>query len=65
MLNLSGSLDNDPRLTPFETAEATCEGVVSALVLAASLLDPRATPAQREAALIVSCAFTGVQKIEA
>ena len=65
MLNLSGSLDNDPRLTPFETAEVTCEGVVSALVLAASLLDPRATPEQREAALIVSCAFTGVQKIEA
>jgi len=65
MLNLSGSLDNDPRLTPFETAEVTCEGVVSALVLAASLLDPRATPEQREAALIVSCAFTGIQKIEA
>ena len=65
MLNLSGSLDNDPRLTPFETAEATCEGVVSALVLAASLLDPRATPEQREAALIISCAFTGAQKIEA
>ena len=65
MLNLSGSLDNDARPTPFETAEATCEGVVSALVLAASLLDPRATPEQREAALIVSCAFTGVQKIEA
>ena len=65
MLNLSGSLDTDARLTPFETAEATCEGVVSALVLAASLLDPRATPEQREAALIVSCAFTGIQKIEA
>ena len=65
MLNLSGSLDTDTRLTPFETAEATCEGVVSALVLAASLLDPRATPEQREAALIVSCAFTGIQKIEA
>ena len=65
MLNLSGSLDNDARPTPFETAEATCEGVVSALVLAASLLDPRATPEQREAALIVSCAFTGAQKIEA
>ena len=65
MLNLSGSLDNAPRLTPFETAEVTCEGVVSALVLAASLLDPRATPEQREAALIVSCAFTGIQKIEA
>ena len=65
MLNLSGSLDNDTPPTPFETAEATCEGVVSALVLAASLLDPRATPEQREAALIVSCAFTGAQKIEA
>ena len=65
MLNLSGSLDNDPRLTPFETAEVTCEGIVSALVLAASLLDPKATPEQREAALIISCAFTGIQKIEA
>ena len=65
MLNLSGSLDTDTRPTPFETAEVTCEGVISALVLAASLLDPRATPEQREAALIVSCAFTGIQKIEA
>ena len=65
MLNLSGSLDTATRLTPFEPAEVTCEGVVSALVLAASLLDPRATPEQREAALIVSCAFTGIQKIEA
>ncbi len=65
MLNLSGSLDTDTRPTPFETAEATCEGVVSALVLASTLLDPRATPEQREAALIVSCAFTGIQKIEA
>jgi len=65
MLNLSGSLDNDPRLTPFETAEATCEGVISALVLAASLSDPRATPEQREAALIVSCVFTGAQQIDA
>ena len=65
MLNLSGSLDNDTRLTPFETAEATCEGIISAMVLVASLSDPRATPEQREAALIISCAFTGVQKIEA
>ena len=65
MLNLSGSLDDDAPLTPFETAEATCEGVVSALVLAASLLDPRATPEQREAALIISCAFTGAQQIDA
>ena len=65
MLNISGSLDNDPRPTPFETAEATCEGVISALVLAASLSDPRATPEQREAALIVSCVFTGAQQIDA
>tara|TARA_R100001244_G_C5112825_1_gene121556 strand:+ start:464 stop:661 length:198 start_codon:yes stop_codon:yes gene_type:complete len=65
MLNLSGSLDNDARLTPFETAEVTCEGVISALVLAASLSDPRATPEQREAALIISCIFTGIHKIEA
>ena len=65
MLNLSGSLDNDARPTPFETAEATCEGVISALVLAASLSDPRATPEQREAALIVSCVFTGAQQIDA
>jgi|TARA_R110000744_G_scaffold56848_3_gene119805 hypothetical protein len=65
MLNLSGSLDNDAPLTPFETVEVTCEGIVSALVLAASLLDPKATPEQREAALIISCAFTGIQKIEA
>ena len=65
MLNLSGSLDNDTRLTPFETAEVTCEGIISAMVLVASLSDPRATPEQREAALIISCAFTGIQKIEA
>jgi len=65
MLNLSGSLDTDTRLTPFETAEVTCEGVISALVLAASLSDPRATPEQREAALIVSCVFTGAQQIDA
>ena len=65
MLNLSGSLDNDTRLTPFETAEVTCEGIISALVLAASLSDPKATPEQREAALIVACVFTGRQKIEA
>ena len=65
MLNLSGSLDSDPRLPPFETAAATCEGVISALVRAASLSDPRATPEQREAALIVSCVFTGAQQIDA